>query len=156
MAQPPGEEEGLRQHGDHDDGLDHPPLRKPTPSQDHMWPFSQSFPQSCVPEGVKQQALPPLATVVDLNFPEMEPAPGLFRERTACASLDAAPHETGSGLNDAAPHGEEEASSCLRTDDVHFDVGFQTVPMPGYDTISAGDTLDRCYEPCMRLEEDKR
>ena len=150
------EEEARQQCGydEYDDELDHPPLRKPTASQDHMWPFSQTFSKSCIPEGVKQQALPPLATIVDLNFPEMEPAPGLFRERTAHVMQ----HETAgpSYLNDAAPHGQEEASSCLRSGDVHFDVGFQTVRMPGYDSLPAGESLDKCYEPCMRLGDDTR
>ena len=155
-----------------------PPLRETSLQDDYMYPFSTHIIRTTVPDGLKQNMSPPIAHLVDLTYPRVDPKPGSLSQRSTVDKPNPLPtceREVDDGAhpsttqatdkdddNDAqgqklAPFGEEDASQVLRAEDVDQAMGFRTFHSPGYAMVDANEDLHHDYPPVHRLSyDDKR
>ena len=154
-----------------------PPLRQTSLQDDYMYPFSTHIIKANVPDGLKQSMSPPVAHLLDLSYPRVDPKPGSLSQRTTVdrpPPLPTCDQEVDDGAhhsmqatdeddeNDAqgqkqAPFGEEDASQVFRAEDVDQAMGFRTFLCPGYAMVDANEALHQDYPPVHRLSyDDKR
>ena len=127
------------------DGLWDPPLRKARLQDDYMYPFGTGVIRATIPDGCKQNLLPPVVTVLDNAYPKVDPKPGSLATR-----ID-------DGSERGPPFGkDDDASSVIRSEDVDEAVGFRTFLFPGYRLIPCNESLDIKYPPVHRLSFDDR
>ena len=131
-----------------------PPTRKSLAKTDQMFPFARSILKTNIPPGLKQNALPPMVSALDLCYPEKSPLPGTFEQRTTCQDERSSPFEQNYPIFDRS-FGHQDACETISTDDLELLVGNRVCPMDGYGTIQATH-LEGDFEPVHKLRFDDR
>ena len=137
-----------------EDELWDPPLRRTSTKSDFMFPFARSILKTNIPDGVKQNAEPPLVTALDLCYPQKMPYPGSFRKRATIEDERASiANDSNSPIQDD-PFGDQDATQAISTEDLDLMVGFRNCPMDGYGMIVGNNKLESGYEAVHKLTFD--